>query len=106
MVSVVNGRTARRSHDHFDSGIDTEKFVSRWPRQLQGGQVGRTHGQDPGWQGKIFMVAVQPGAESTMQRNWDSRRDQEVPRYEIVDKRFAWDFAKSLAVTETCSRRT
>jgi ribose transport system substrate-binding protein len=49
------------------------------------------------------MVAVQPGAASTMAREqgFEDRLKEKFPGIEMVDKRYGWaDFAKSLTVAE------
>lgn len=51
----------------------------------------------------MFMVAVQPGAASTMAREqgFEDRVKEKFPQIQIVDKRYGMaDFAKSLAVAE------
>jgi ribose transport system substrate-binding protein len=53
--------------------------------------------------GKVVMVAVQPGAASTMAREqgFEDAIKEKFPGIQIVDKRFGMaDFAKSLAVAE------
>jgi len=105
MVSVVE-RADREKIPMiiFDSGIDTEKFVSQVATDnYKAGQVGAARmAKILDGKGKIFMVAVQPGAESTMQRELGFEDAiKKYPGIEIVDKRFGMaDFAKSLAVTE------
>ncbi len=89
----------------FDSGVDTESFVSQVATdnfaagQLAAGRMGEIlQGK-----GRIVIVAVQPGAASTMAREegFETRIKEKFPGIEIVDKRYGMaDFAKSLAVTE------
>lgn len=105
MVSVVE-RAARENIPMiiFDSGIDTDKFVSQVATDnYKAGQMGAERmAKILDGKGKIFMVAVQPGAESTMQR--EQGFEDAIKKFsgiEIVDKRFGMaDFNKSLTITE------
>lgn len=106
MVSVVE-RAARANIPVviFDSGIDTEQFVSMvaTDNYLAGQMAADRLGQIIEGKGKIFMVAVQPGAASTMAREqgFEDRMKEKFPGIQIVDKRYGMaDFAKSLAVAE------
>lgn len=106
MVGVVE----RAGREHipvviFDSGIDTGHFVSQVATdnyaagRLAAGRMGAIlRGK-----GKVVIVAVQPGAASTMAREqgFEDAIREKFPGIEIVDKRYGMaDFAKSLAVTE------
>jgi ribose transport system substrate-binding protein len=56
-----------------------------------------------GGKGKVAMVAVQPGAASTMAREqgFEDSIKKEFPAIQIVDKRYGWaDFAKSMSAAE------
>ena len=106
MVSVVE-RAAREKIPVviFDSGIDTENFVAQVATDnYRGGQLGAERvGKLLGGKGKVAMVAVMPGAASTLLREqgFEETLHKSYPGIEIVDKRFGMaDFAKSLAVSE------
>ncbi|MBL8228097.1 MAG: substrate-binding domain-containing protein [Bryobacterales bacterium] len=106
MVNVVE-RAARQNIPVviFDSGIDTENFVSQVATDnYAAGQLAADRmGEITGGKGKVVMVAVQPGAASTMAREqgFEDRMKEKFPGIVIADKRFGMaDFAKSLAVTE------
>ncbi|MBL8174736.1 MAG: substrate-binding domain-containing protein [Bryobacterales bacterium] len=106
MVSVVE-RAAKANIPVviFDSGIDTEQFVSMvaTDNYLAGQMAADRMGEIIGGKGKIFMVAVQPGAASTMAREqgFEDRVKEKFPGIQIIDKRYGMaDFAKSLAVAE------
>jgi ribose transport system substrate-binding protein len=106
MVGVVE-RAAREKIPVviFDSGIDTEQFVSQVATDnYAAGQLAADRmGEILSGKGKVIIVAVQPGAASTMAREqgFEVRIKEKSPGIEIVDKRYGWaDFAKSLTVTE------
>src|SRR6266481_8467909 len=106
MVGVVE-RAAREKIPVviFDSGIDTENFVAQVATDnYRGGQTGAERiGKILKGKGKVAMVAVMPGAASTMLREqgFDETIHKSFPGIEIVDKRYGMaDFAKSLAVAE------
>lgn len=106
MVSVVE-RAAKSNIPViiFDSGIDTDQFVSlvATDNYLAGQMAADRMGFILEGKGKIFMVAVQPGAASTMAREqgFEDRLKEKFPEIKIVDKRYGMaDFAKSLAVAE------
>lgn len=89
----------------FDSPVDTEKFVSQVATDnYKAGQMGAARiGKILGGKGKIFMVAVQPGAASTeaREKGFEDALKRDFPGIEIVDKRFGMaDFEKSLTVSE------
>lgn len=106
MVSVVE-RAGRENIPViiFDSGIDTENFVSQVATDnYQAGQMAADRmGLILEGKGKVFIVAVQPGAASTMAREqgFEERIKAKFPEIQIVDKRYGMaDFAKSLQVAE------
>lgn len=106
MVSVVD-RAAREKIPVviFDSGIDTQNFVSQVATDnYRAGEMGAERlGKILDGKGKVAMVAVQPGAASTMLREqgFEDYVQKNLPGIQIVDKRFGMaDFAKSLAVAE------
>lgn len=89
----------------FDSAIDTDSFVSQVATDnFAAGQLAADRmGEILGGKGKIVMVAVQPGAASTMAREegFETRIKEKFPGIDIADKRYGMaDFAKSLAVSE------
>ena len=89
----------------FDSGIDTEKFVSQVATDnYHAGEMGADRvAKLLDGAGKVAMVMVQPGAASTMAREqgFKDRIEKVYPQLHIVDERYGWaDFAKSLAVSE------
>lgn len=106
MVSVVDRAVAQKIPVIiFDSGIETDKFTSQVATDnYKAGELGAERmGKLLSGKGKIVMVAVQPGAESTMQREqgFEDKLKKDFPGIQIVDKRFGMaDFAKSRAVTE------
>ena len=106
MVSVVE-RAARQNIPVviFDSGIDTQSFVSQVATDnYAGGQAGAERiAKILGGRGAVAMVAVQPGSASTMLREqgFEEAVAAKYPGIRIVDKRYGMsDFAKSLGVTE------
>ncbi len=89
----------------FDSPVDTDKFLSQVATDnYQAGQMAADRmGKILDGKGKVIIVAVQPGAASTMAREqgFEDKIKQAFPGIEIVDKRYGMaDFAKSLAVAE------
>ena len=106
MVSVVE-RAAKASIPVviFDSGIDTDVFVSQVATDNYGAGVmaAERMGSILGGKGKVIVVAVQPGAASTMAREqgFEDTIAKKFPAIQIVDKRYGMaDFAKSMAVAE------
>ncbi len=105
MVSVVE-RAAKESIPVviFDSGIDTESYVSLVATDnYAAGQLAATRmGEILGGKGKVIVVAVQPGGASTMAREQGFEDGiKKFPEIQIVDKRYGMaDFAKSLQVSE------
>ena len=106
MVGVVE-RAARQSIPVviFDSGIDTQNFVSQVSTDnYRAGEAGAERmARILNGKGKVAMVAVQPGGASTMLREqgFEDAMRKSYPGIQIVDKRYGMaDFAKSLVVTE------
>ncbi len=106
MVGVVDRATAAGIPVViFDSGVDTPNFVSQVATDnYAAGKMGAERmGKILGGKGNVAMVAVQPGAASTMLREqgFEDAIKQDFPGIRIVDKRFGMaDFAKSLGVAE------
>jgi ribose transport system substrate-binding protein len=106
MVGVVE-RAAREKIPViiFDSGIDTERFVSQvaTDNYAAGTLAAERMGGILGGKGKVVIVAVMPGAASTLAREqgFEDAIKEKFPGIQIADKRFGMaDFAKSLAVAE------
>jgi ribose transport system substrate-binding protein len=105
MVGVVE-RAARENIPVviFDSAVDTDRFVSQVATDnYRAGVVAADRlGTILNGKGKVIMVACQPGAASTMDREKGFEDAiQKFPGIQIIDKRFGMsDFAKSLAITE------
>ena len=105
MVSAVE-RAARENIPVviFDSGIDTESYVSMVATDnYAAGQIAAARmGEILGGRGKVIVVAVQPGGASTMAREQGFEDAiKKFPGIRIVDKRYGMaDFAKSLQVAE------
>lgn len=106
MVSVVE-RAAREKIPVviFDSGINTQNFVSQVSTDnYRGGVLGAERiGKILNGKGKVAMVAVQPGSASTMLREqgFEDTIHKSFPEIQIVDKRYGMaDFAQSLQVAE------
>lgn len=105
MVSVVE-RAAKENIPVviFDSGIDTESYVSMvaTDNYAAGQMAAARMGEILGGKGKVVMVAVQPGGASTMAR--EQGFEDGIKKFagiQIVDKRYGMaDFAKSLQVAE------
>ena len=106
MVGVVERAVAAKIPVMiFDSGIDTDKFISQVATDnYHAGELGADRvAKLLDGQGKIAMVMVQPGAASTMAREqgFKDRIAKVHLGIKIVDERYGWaDFAKSLAVSE------
>jgi ribose transport system substrate-binding protein len=106
MVGVVDRAAAAKIPVViFDSSIDTEKFVSQvaTDNYAAGGLAAERMGEILGGKGRVVIVAVQPGAASTMAREqgFEDKLKSAFPGIAIADKRFGMaDFAKSLAVAE------
>lgn len=106
MVSVVE-RAARAGIPVviFDSGIDTDKFVTQVATDnYRAGEVAADRmGDILGGKGRVSIVATQVGAASTMAREqgFEDAVKKKFPGIEIVDKRFGdSEVAKSLRVAE------
>ena len=106
MVSVVN-RAADRKVPLiiFDSGIDTDRFVSQVATDnYKAGQMAAERmGKILDGRGKIVMVAVKPGAASTeaREKGFEDVIRQKFPEIHILDKRYGMALvAQSLLVTE------
>jgi len=106
MVSVVE-RAAKQNIPViiWDSGIDTENFVSQvaTDNYRAGEMAAERIGKILNGKGKVAVVAVMPGAASTMAREqgFEDAVKKNLPGIQIVDKRYGWaDRAKSLAVAE------
>ena len=106
MIGVVN-RAAREKIPVviFDSAVDTENFVSQvaTDNYAAGKLAAGRMGQILGGKGRIAIIAVQPGAASTMAREqgFEDGVKENFPGIQILDKRYGMaDFAKSLSVTE------
>ena len=89
----------------FDSGVDTQNFVSQVATDNYGAGklAAQRMGEVLGGKGEVVIVAVQPGAASTMAREsgFEDAIKEKFPGIKIVDKRFGMaDFAKSLQVAE------
>jgi ribose transport system substrate-binding protein len=106
MVSVVDRAAAQKIPVIiFDSPVDTEKFISQvaTDNYAAGAMAAERMGEILGGKGEVIVVAVQPGAASTMAREsgFEETIGKKFPAIKIVDKRFGMaDYAKSLAVAE------
>jgi ribose transport system substrate-binding protein len=106
MVSVVD----RSADAHipmiiFDSGVDTDRFVSQIATDnYKAGQMAAERmGKVLNGKGKVILVAVQPGAASTeaREKGFEDTLSAKFTGIQIVDKRFGMaEIAKSLTVTE------
>jgi ribose transport system substrate-binding protein len=106
MVSVVE-RAGRRKIPVviFDSGLDTDQFVAQvaTDNYSAGRLAAERMGEVLKGKGKIVIVAVMPGAASTMAREqgFEEAIKEKYPGIQILDKRYGMaDFAKSLTVAE------
>lgn len=106
MVSVVD-RATRQGIPVviFDSGIDTDQFVSQvaTDNYLAGQVAAERMGKITGGKGEVAIVAVQVGAASTMAREqgFEEGIAKLYPGIRIVDKRYGEaSVAKSLQVAE------
>lgn len=106
MVSVVDRAAAQNiPMIIFDSPVDTDKFVSQVATDnYQAGQIAAARmGKILGGKGKVFVVAVQPGAASTeaREKGFEDALHKDFPGITIIDKRFGMaDFAQSMTVSE------
>ena len=106
MVSVVE-RAGREKIPVviFDSGIDTEQYLSMVATDnFHGGELAADRiATILDGEGEVAIVKVQPGSASTMEREdgFEQRVAKVYPNLRIVDSRYGMaDVAKSLAVTE------
>lgn len=106
LITVVD-RAARENVPMviFDSGVDTATYVSKIATDnYRAGQIAAERmGKILGGKGKVFIVAVQPGAASTeaREKGFEESIHRNFPGIEIVDKRFGMaQIAKSLSVSE------
>lgn len=106
MVSVVE-RAAREKIPVIicDSGIDTGQFVSQvaTDNYHAGEMAADRMAEILNGKGKVAILAVQPGAASTMAREqgFEDMVRKKYPRIEIVDKQYGMsDFAISLSKAE------
>jgi ribose transport system substrate-binding protein len=106
MVSVVE-RAAKQNIPViiFDSPVDTPNFVSQvaTDNYAAGAMAAERMGEILGGKGSVIVVAVQPGAASTMAREsgFEETLAKKFPGIKILDKRFGMaDYAKSLQVSE------
>jgi ribose transport system substrate-binding protein len=89
----------------FDSGADTEKYVSfvATDNYRGGVEAALKMGELLPTGGRVVVIAVAPGSESTTQREQgfeDTVRDQ-LPDIEVIDKQYGYsDRERSRAVTE------
>jgi ribose transport system substrate-binding protein len=106
MVSVVERAAAQKIPVViFDSPVDTDKFISQvaTDNYAAGAMAADRMGEILGGKGEVVIVAVQPGAASTMAREsgFEETIAKKFPGIKIADKRFGMaDYAKSRAVTE------
>lgn len=106
MVSVVDRAVAQKIPVViFDSPVATDKFSSQvaTDNYKAGEMAAERMGKILSGKGKIVIVAVQPGAASTMAREagFEDRIKKDFPDIKVMDKRFGMaDFAKSLAISE------
>jgi ribose transport system substrate-binding protein len=106
MVSVVE-RAAQQKIPMiiFDSGIDTEHFVSRvaTDNYKAGQMAGDRMGKILDGKGKVVIVGVKPGAASTeaREKGFEDEIHQKFPGIAILDKRFGMAaVATSMTVAE------
>jgi ribose transport system substrate-binding protein len=106
MVSVVERAAAANIPVIiFDSAVDTDKFVSQvaTDNYAAGQLAAERMGKILDGKGKVVIVAVQPGAASTMAREqgFEDSIHKNFPGIQVLDKRYGEaDFAKSLQATE------
>jgi len=89
----------------FDSGIDTDRFVSQVATDnYKAGQIaGERMGKILSGKGKIVIVAVKPGAASTeaREKGFEDVIHQKFPGIQILDKRYGMAVVStSLTVAE------
>ena len=89
----------------FDSGVDTERFVSQiaTDNYKAGQMAGDRMGKILGGKGNVVIVAVKPGAASTeaREKGFEDTIHQQFPGIKILDKRYGQAVvATSLTVAE------
>ena len=89
----------------FDSGVDTEQFVSQiaTDNYKAGQMAGDRMGKILGGKGNVVIVAVKPGAASTeaREKGFEDTIHQQFPGIKILDKRYGQAVvATSLTVAE------
>ncbi len=106
MVSVVD-RASKQGIPVviFDSPVDTENFVSQvaTDNYAAGAMAAARMGEILAGKGDVVIVAVQPGAASTMAREagFEETLAKQFPNMKVLDKRYGMaDYAKSLQVAE------
>jgi ribose transport system substrate-binding protein len=106
LVGVVNRAADRKVPVIiFDSGIDTDRFVSQvaTDNYKAGTLAGERMGKILNGKGKVLMVAVKPGAASTeaREKGFEDVIHKQFPGIEILDKRYGMTIvSKALQVTE------
>ncbi len=106
MISVVDrAADANIPLIVFDSGVDTDRFVSRvaTDNYKAGGLAAERLAKILGGKGQVIMVAVQPGAASTeaREKGFEDVMRKKFPGIRIIDKRYGMaEIAKSLTVAE------
>jgi ribose transport system substrate-binding protein len=106
LVSVVERAAARNVPVViFDSGIDTQRFVSQvaTDNYKAGQMAGERIGKILDGKGKVVIVAVKPGAASTeaREKGFEDTIHQKFPGIQILDKRFGMAVvATSMTVAE------
>ena len=106
MVGVVERGT--RQHVPmiiFDSPIDTDQYVAQvaTDNYKAGQMAGARLGQILNGRGRVFIVAVQPGAASTeaREKGFEDSIHKDFPGIQIIDKRYGMaQIAQSLTVAE------
>jgi len=106
LVTVVD-RAARENVPMiiFDSGVDTATYVAKIATDnYRAGQLAAERlAKILDGKGKVFIVAVQPGAASTeaREKGFEEAIHKNFPGIEVVDKRFGMaQIAQSLTVSE------
>ena len=106
MISVVDrAADANIPLIVFDSGVDTDRFVSRvaTDNYKAGGLGAERLAKILNGKGQVLIVAVQPGAASTeaREKGFEDVMRKNFPGIRIIDKRYGMaEIAKSLTVSE------
>ena len=106
MISVVDrAADANIPLIVFDSGVDTDRFVSRvaTDNYKAGGLGAERLAKILNGKGQVLIVAVQPGAASTeaREKGFEDVMRKNFPGIHIIDKRYGMaEIAKSLTVSE------